>query len=106
VMADLWDAPAGPDWDDIVIWVGENEVKRIPEILGGVSQERWAEMARAGRAAFEEYFAPEKQFNRVIWLLQDIGFEAAEACARAKGRPTFSKLIHRVRAKVHPVGGY
>ena len=101
VIADMWNAPKGPDWDQCVLWVGENETHRIPEILGNVSAERWTEMAKAGHAAFNEYFAPDRQFNRVIWLLQDIGMAAAADCARAKGRPRYSKLIHRVRAKLH-----
>lgn len=104
VIADQWDAPLGPDWEQCIIWVGEKQIPHIPEILGGISLEKWQSLALAAREAYLEYFAVEKQFNRLIWLIQDIGAGAAVSCRKARGRPLLGKLLHRVRAKLHAVG--
>lgn len=65
IISDDWIPPSGPEWQEFSIRVPEREVDRIPELLGA-AEPRFEVMARQARAAFEEHFAREVVFDRMI----------------------------------------
>lgn len=65
IISDDWVAPEGPDWDSFSIRVAEKDVGCIPELLA--ERERDAEaMACAAREAWEEWFAEDVIFHRLV----------------------------------------
>ncbi len=69
IISDAWVPPDGPDWDQFSIRVPQSEIRSIPQILA--SRERDApEMARKARAAWDEWFAADVAFHRLVeWCL-------------------------------------
>jgi hypothetical protein len=64
ILSDAWVPPDGPDWERFAIRLPERAVGELPAILGRYT-DRAAEMGRAARAAWEEWFAPDVQFHRL-----------------------------------------
>ena len=65
LLADRYELPPGPDWGKFLVQVPEREYARLPTILEpltGESRERGA----LARRAWEECFAPELVFDRVM----------------------------------------
>ena len=74
VMSDGWVPPRGPNWDECAIFVRERDVARLPEILEAYEPRREM-MEKATRAAWESYFAPDKQFNSIIDAIAELQSE-------------------------------
>lgn len=69
VISDQWVPPEGPAWQDFSIRIPEKHVDRIPDILRQY-QEQAVEMGAAARKAWENWFAREAIFHRVVeWCL-------------------------------------
>jgi hypothetical protein len=71
IVSDEWVEPLGPKWSDCAIRVAEKNVRDLPAQIA----EREADfpaMARAARAAWEEWFAPDVLFHRMIEGCADI----------------------------------
>ncbi|MBC8081688.1 MAG: exostosin family protein [Hymenobacter sp.] len=62
IISDNWVRPAGPDWDEFAIFIPEDEVHTIPDILEK-EEESWPEKSRLARKAWEDFFAPESLFT-------------------------------------------
>lgn len=71
IVSDLWVPPAGPDWQNCALFVGENEIDRLGAILER-NEERFPAMAQAARREWEAWFAPEVLFHRMAEGLKDI----------------------------------
>lgn len=71
ILSDEWVEPEGPRWEAFSIRIPESQVASIPARLEELDP-RWAEMAGAARAAWEEWFAPEVKFHRTIEGCVDI----------------------------------
>ncbi len=80
IISDEWMAPVGPDWSGFSLRVAEADVPQIPALLEA-HEPAAAEMGRAAREAWEEWFAPEVLFHRIIDWCLDI-----EAAAPSRGR--------------------
>lgn len=65
IISDDWVRPPGPRWDDLAVFVPEDQVARIPQILEQ-EEANWEQKARLARKAWEDYFAPEAIFNYFI----------------------------------------
>lgn len=65
IVSDEWVEPDGPQWDRFSIRVREADVHRIPEIVSEADS-RWSELASNARAVWEEWFAPEVKFHRLV----------------------------------------
>jgi len=72
IVSDEWVPSPAPDWNSCSIRVAQSEVASIPALL----EEReadWPDMARAARATFEQWAAPDVLFHRLseecAWLL-------------------------------------
>lgn len=70
IISDEWMAPRGPDWPAFSLRANEADVAQIPALLERLEPEA-AAMGRQAREAWDEWFAPEVLFHRVIdWCLQ------------------------------------
>ena len=70
VLSDAYVPCVGPNWDSFVLFVPESNLADLPAIL-----EKWqpqaAEMGRSARRAWEDWFAPDVQFHRMVsWLAE------------------------------------
>ena len=70
VLSDAYVPCVGPNWDSFVLFVPESDLADLPAIL-----EKWqpqaAEMGRSARRAWEDWFAPDVQFHRMVsWLAE------------------------------------
>lgn len=97
ILSDQWVAPRGPDWASFSLRVRERDAGRVPEIIEA-AEPRWEQMAAAARAAWEEWFAPDILFHRMVEACLDIRKnnilpervwrklpDAQQVCYRAKG---------------------
>jgi hypothetical protein len=71
VLSDDWVPPAGPDWDKVILRVPESDAGRLPEILREREPEAH-QIGLAARRAWEEYFAPDVLFHRLVELCLEI----------------------------------
>jgi Exostosin family len=71
LLADRYALPPGPDWDSFLIRIPEREYARLPELLEPhVAESR--ERGSLARKAWEEFFAPQLVFDRMIDQLCEI----------------------------------
>ena len=69
IVSDDWVPPQGPDWQAFSLRVPEGDVARIPRLLEARAPQAEA-MGRRARAAWEDWFAPEVSFHRLVeWCL-------------------------------------
>ncbi len=96
IISDQWVAPVGPDWSTFSIRCRERDVCRLPQRLESI-RENAEEMGKLARCAWDEWFASDVLFHRMV-----------EACAYlmqqrrwpewlAMNRP--SLRYYRVRAR-------
>jgi hypothetical protein len=70
IISDDWVAPPGPDWDACSVRVAESQIESIPGLLETL-EPRAGEMGREARRQWEDWFAPNVQFHRIVdWCLQ------------------------------------
>ncbi len=65
VLSDAWVEPRGVDWVACSVRIREGDAVSIPARLEGL-EARWPEMAAAAGAVYDEWFAPDVWFHRVI----------------------------------------
>ena len=68
IISDAWQPPPGIAWPEFSVVVSEGEVMRIPQILSGLQKDA-DKMGRRAREVFEQNFAPEVFFDRLLGLL-------------------------------------
>ncbi|SRR5579862_762469 len=84
ILSDEWEPPAGPAWESSSVRVAEADVSRLPALLEAC-EDRCAEMAAEARRQWEQWFAPDVLFHRMI-----------EGCRDLLGiKPLPSKLLNR-----------
>lgn len=71
VISDEWVRPSGPDWESFAVFVPESDVERIPELLESLESEA-AERGRLARQAYQEWFADDVRFHRMMDWCQEI----------------------------------
>jgi hypothetical protein len=96
IVSDEWVPPLGPRWDDFSITVPERRVRDIPAILTERESDQPA-MAKAARAAWEEWFAPDVLFHRMIESCRDLQ-ESRTHAVKARARH-FDLRYLRLRAR-------
>ena len=96
ILSDDWVPVPGPNWERFAIQLPEGSVSDLPRLLTPYESQA-ADMGRAARAAWEEWFAPDIQFHRL-----------AEAVGRLKatGRshPPWLPWTWQIRASTARVG--
>jgi hypothetical protein len=89
ILSDEWAPPAGPDWARISVTVPEANIERVGAVIEGVEQQ-FPAMAVAARNAWEEFFAPEVKFHRMVDALSHIMSKRtapeSELCRKVTGR--------------------
>jgi hypothetical protein len=65
LLADRYALPPGPDWSKFLLRVPEQSFAKLPEILDPHTSES-SERGRQARLAWEQFFAPEVIFDRMI----------------------------------------
>jgi len=73
VISDAWVEPAGMDWASCTVRVAESDVAEIPERLEAMER-LWPALSAAAATTYDEWFAPEAWFHRVV-----------EQCATIRG---------------------
>lgn len=71
IVSDEWVEPLGPKWNECSVRIAERDVRDIPAMIAERESDRPA-MAKAARAAWEEWFAPDVLFHRMIESCRDI----------------------------------
>jgi hypothetical protein len=107
ILNDDWVAPEGPAWDSFSLRVPEAEADRVPQLIRE-HDKRWPEMAREARRNWEEWFAPEVVFHRMVESCADIlrTRSIPEAVAQRYPRPLPLYLKNRARLVLRPVKLY
>jgi hypothetical protein len=83
VLSDSWVPPIGPRWDAFTIVVPESEVAGVPWIIES-HEDRSERMAAAAREAWEEWFAPDVLFHRMV-----------EACVSIRDQRRVPEAVRR-----------
>lgn len=91
ILADAWRPPKGPRWSQFSVRVRESDVHKVPEILEKM-EPRAAEMGRLARAAWEEWFALDTSFHRIVEWCLDIA-ESSRGRVAAARAAAFANLL-------------
>jgi hypothetical protein len=67
LLSDAYELTPGPAWDKFLVRVPERAIAKLPKILEDYLESA-AERGRLARQAFEEYFAIECEFDRLVEL--------------------------------------
>jgi hypothetical protein len=67
LISDEYLLPSGPEWDSFLIRVPENDISRLPQLLGPLQREA-AERGRLARKAFEDHFCMTREFDGIVEL--------------------------------------
>ena len=84
IISDGWVPPVGPAWDQAALRVRESQVDQVASIVES-REDEFETMSRTARTAWEQWFAPDVLFHRMIESCTDI----LSGCA--------GRLIHRPR---------
>jgi hypothetical protein len=71
ILSDEWLRPIGPNWESFAIFIPERAAAAVPQILREREQDA-AAMGLAARREWEQHFAPDLVFHRVIELCLEI----------------------------------
>jgi hypothetical protein len=70
ILSDQWVPPVGPDWSAFAVLVPEAHYAEVPRILEGIEADS-ARMGALARSAWENWFADEVTFHRLVeWCLE------------------------------------
>lgn len=86
VLSDEWVPPEGPLWEQFCIRVPEADVEEVPVLLERLAPQA-PTMGRAARKAWEEWFAPDVTFHRIV-----------EWCLAIRERRTLPETVLRAQA--------
>jgi hypothetical protein len=71
ILADEWVPPEGPSWPEISLRVSESRIDELAEIIRA-NADRAEVMGRSARRAWEEWFAPDVIFLRMLDAIEGI----------------------------------
>lgn len=92
IISDEWVPPEGPAWEEFSIRVPEADVDRLPALLQNHADEA-VQMGQRAHEAWEEWFAPQSCFHRVIEWCLDI--DAAQARSSWDTTQTLTRQLLR-----------
>lgn len=102
IISDQWVEPKGPDWKKISIRIRERDAAKIPSILER-AEIGWSDMAAAAEAAFEEWFAPDIMFHRLIESCLDLQAGAYIPESIWRWIPEPLQLVYRIRNRAQHI---
>jgi hypothetical protein len=71
IISDEWVPIEGPDWNQFAIFISEEQLEQLPTVLRRC-EDRWEEMGRNARAAWERWFRPEDYAIHALDRITDI----------------------------------
>ena len=71
ILADDWRRPLGPDWNSFAVFWPERKLDALPANLAGIQAEAPA-MGKRARQAWEEHFAPAREWATLAKALHDL----------------------------------
>ena len=86
VLSDDWVEPAGIDWSSCSVRVPESEAMTVPGRLEDLEGE-WLRMSAAARNVYDEWFAPDVWFHRVIEQCRELRDAGSLGVSRYWARP-------------------
>lgn len=86
ILSDEWVEPHGPAWERFSLRVPESDVHLIPGLVEE-HDARWSEMSREARTAWEEWFADDVKFHRIVEHCRDIERSRTRPEAQAQRIP-------------------
>jgi hypothetical protein len=105
IISDAWQPPPGIAWPEFSVVVAEGEVMRIPQILRGLQTDA-DRMGKRAKEIFDQNFAPEVFFDRLLGLLlaqttetDTVGAIASRAW-HALGWREFYSIGHLAKSKL------
>ena len=78
IISNDWVQPGFIDWD-FAVRIAENDIGCIPDYLAAIRDEA-KDRGRAARAAWEQWFAPDRLFNSAAQVLAELSESRHEAC--------------------------
>jgi hypothetical protein len=94
IISDDWVAPAGIDWSACSVRLAENELEAVGERLETM-ESNWPAMAEAARSIYDDWFAPDVWFHRVVELCGDILERGETGVARQWAQPQMWRAAAR-----------
>jgi hypothetical protein len=71
IISDEWVPIEGPDWNQCAVFIAEEQLEHLPTVLRRY-EDRWEEMGRNARAAWEHWFRPEDYALHALDRITDI----------------------------------
>jgi Exostosin family len=78
IISDQWVPPMGPAWQEFSIRVSQDRIVEIPDILNDF-KDRYIEMGKLARQAWEQWFSPDVQFHRIAEYIADLMYMGEKA---------------------------
>lgn len=104
ILSDGWVAPTGLAWEEFSLRVPEARAAEVPALLEAAEQ-RWESMAVAARRAYDEWFAPEVMFGRMIDWCLEIRRSAVLPESVWRGLPDPQQVIYRAQGLQRRLAG-
>jgi hypothetical protein len=71
IISDDWVPPKGLDWNECAVFIREDQVNKIPEILAR-EEANWEKKAKLSQQYWNQLFAPEAVFNYFVDSLVEL----------------------------------
>ena len=98
ILADEWTPPRGPEWDKCSLRVPESRASELPAILER-AEPNAGTMGEHARRAWEEWFAPEVLFHRIVESCRELLEAPGGATVRPGPLPDLRVLYLWAREK-------
>lgn len=92
ILSDEWVAPMGPNWDECALRVPERNVRDLPAIIAE-HEPRFPAMSVAAHQAWEDWFAADTLFHRMIDGCKDL-MERRSVSEKARRRRVDLRYLH------------
>lgn len=86
ILSDEWCPPAGVFWNECALWIAEDRVAELPEIIRR-HEPYWHEMGQNARRAWETFFAPDVTLYWTLRSVEDLMlFRRADAAREERDK--------------------
>ena len=101
VLSDHYVFPAGPDWNEIALRIPERDFAQLPARLEA-EEAGWQRRAQAARQAWEQWYAPEVLFHRMVESCLAIQAARQKPSLRARALPAVTTVYMLSRHHLRP----
>ena len=100
IVSDQWVAPEGPDWSSCSLRLNERDISGIEQLTED-AEPRWPELAANARKVWNEWFADEVLFDRLVDELAQIIEDRKVSEGIAQHLPDVNEWSWRARRAFH-----